>query len=130
MFGTASEPTSLDGAVVSDGESLRVIDQITEGLVGLKNGTTVIVPKLATSWKASSGGKVWTFKLRKGVRFQDGTPFNAKAVCANFNRWYNFTGAFASDSTSYYYYTVFGGYKKPAKGLDQHAALSQLQGGW
>jgi len=117
VFGTASEPTSLDGAVVSDGESLRVIDQITEGLVGLKNGTTVIVPKLATSWRASNGGKVWSFKLRKGVRFQDGTPFNAKAVCANFNRWYNFTGAFASDSTSYYYYTVFGGYKKPAKGL-------------
>lgn len=117
VFGAAAEPTSLDGAVVSDGESLRVIDQITEGLVGLKNGTTVIVPKLATSWKASNGGKVWTFKLRKGVRFQDGTPFNAKAVCANFNRWYNFTGAFASDSTSYYYYTVFGGYKKAAAGL-------------
>lgn len=117
VFGAAAEPTSLDGAVVSDGESLRVIDQITEGLVGLKNGTTIIVPKLATSWKASSGGKVWTFKLRKGVRFQDGTPFNAKAVCANFDRWYNFTGAFASDSTSYYYYTVFGGYKKAAAGL-------------
>jgi peptide/nickel transport system substrate-binding protein len=80
VFGTASEPTSLDGAVVSDGESLRVIDQITEGLVGLKNGTTVIVPKLATSWKASSGGRVWTFKLRKGVKFHDGTRFNAKAV--------------------------------------------------
>ncbi len=117
VFGTAAEPTSLDGAVVSDGESLRVIDQITEGLVGLKNGTTVLVPKLATSWKASSGGKVWTFKLRNGVRFQDGTPFNARAVCANFDRWYNFTGAFASDSTSYYYYTVFGGYKKPSAGL-------------
>ncbi|HEX6725088.1 MAG TPA: ABC transporter substrate-binding protein [Gaiella sp.] len=117
VFGTASEPTSLDGAVVSDGESLRVIDQITEGLVGLKNGTTVIVPKLATSWKASNAGKVWTFKLRKGVQFQDGTPFNAKAVCANFDRWYNFTGAFASDSTSYYYYTVFGGYKKKSAGL-------------
>lgn len=117
VFGAASEPTSLDGAVVSDGESLRVIDQITEGLVGLKNGTTVIVPKLATSWRASNGGRVWSFKLRRGVTFQDGTPFNAKAVCANFDRWYNFTGAFASDSTSYYYYTVFGGYKKAAKGL-------------
>ena len=117
VFGTAAEPTSLDGAVVSDGESLRVIDQITEGLVGLKSGTTVVVPKLARSWKASNGGRVWTFKLRTGVTFHDGTPFNAKAVCANFDRWYNFTGAFASDSTSYYYYTVFGGYKKAGKGL-------------
>ena len=117
VFGTAADPTSLDGAVVSDGESLRVIDQITEGLVGLKSGTTVVVPKLAKSWTASNGGRVWTFKLRTGVRFHDGTPFNAKAVCANFDRWYNFTGAFASDSTSYYYYTVFGGYKKAAQGL-------------
>jgi peptide/nickel transport system substrate-binding protein len=117
VFGTAAEPTSLDGAVVSDGESLRVIDQITEGLVGLAPGSTNIVPKLARSWKATNAGRVWTFNLRRGVTFHDGTPFNAKAVCANFDRWYNFTGPFASDSTSYYYYTVFGGYKKKAAGL-------------
>lgn len=117
VFGAAAEPTSLDGAVVSDGESLRVIDQITEGLVGLKSGTTTVVPLLAKSWKASNGGRTWTFNLRTGVRFHDGTPFNAKAVCANFERWYNFTGAFASDATSYYYYTVFSGYKKKAAGL-------------
>jgi peptide/nickel transport system substrate-binding protein len=117
VFGTAAEPTSLDGAVVSDGESLRVIDQITEGLVSLKEGTTQVVPKLARSWRASSGGRVWTFNLRSGVRFHDGTPFNASAVCANFDRWYNFTGPFASDATSYYYYTVFSGYKKKPAGL-------------
>ena len=117
VFGAAADPTSLDGAVVSDGESLRVITQIMEGLVTLKPGTTTVVPQLASKWKAASGGRVWTFTLRKGVTFHDGTPFNARAVCANFDRWYNFTGAFASDATSYYYYTVFGGYKKPAKGL-------------
>ncbi len=117
VFGTASEPTSLDGAVVSDGESLRVIDQITEGLVSLAPGTTNLVPMLARSWRASNKGRTWTFRLRTGVRFHDGTPFNARAVCANFDRWYNFTGPFASDSTSYYYYTVFGGYKKKAAGL-------------
>ena len=60
---------------------------------------------------------MWTFRLRTGVSFHDGTPFNASAVCANFDRWYNFTGPFASDATSYYYYTVFGGYKKKASGL-------------
>jgi len=117
VFGAAAEPTSLDGAVVSDGESLRVIDQITEGLVGLAPGSTNLVPKLARSWKATNNGRTWTFRLRTGVRFHDGTPFNARAVCANFDRWYNFTGPFASDSTSYYYYTVFGGYKKRAAGL-------------
>ena len=118
VFGTTSEPTSLDGAVVSDGESLRVIDQLTEGLVGLKPGTTTLQPLLARSWKATNKGRVWTFNLRTGVRFHDGTPFNARAVCANFDRWYNFTGPFASDATSYYYYTVFTGYKKKAAGLD------------
>ena len=128
VFGAASEPTSLDGAVVSDGESLRVIAQIMEGLVTLKAGTTTVIPQLATKWKATSGGKVWTFTLRKGVRFHDGTPFNARAVCANFDRWYNATGPFASDATSYYYYTVFGGWKKAAKGLTNTAAVSQLQG--
>ena len=117
VFGSAAEPTSLDGAVVSDGESLRVIDQITEGLVWLKEGTTQVVPKLARSWQASNGGRVWRFNLRTGVRFHDGTAFNASAVCANFDRWYNFTGPFASDATSYYYYTVFSGYKKKASGL-------------
>ena len=117
VFGSAAEPTSLDGAVVSDGESLRVIDQLTEGLVGLAPGSTNIVPKLARSWKATDKGRVWTFRLRTGVTFHDGTPFNASAVCANFDRWYNFTGPFASDATSYYYYTVFGGYKKKANGL-------------
>jgi peptide/nickel transport system substrate-binding protein len=118
VFGTTAEPTSLDGAVVSDGESLRVIDQLTEGLVGLKPGSTIIQPLLARSWKATNNGRVWTFNLRRGVQFHDGTPFNAQAVCANFDRWYNFTGPFASDATSYYYYTVFTGYKKKAAGLD------------
>ena len=50
VFAGASDPVVLDGPLVSDGESLRPIDQIFEGLVGLKNGTTQVVPKLALSW--------------------------------------------------------------------------------
>ena len=45
------------------------------------------------------------------------TPFNAQAVCANFNRWYNFPPPFQPDSVAYYVFTVFNGYAKPAKGL-------------
>src|SRR3954466_9666322 len=85
----ASDPTYLDPALVSDGESFRVTTQIFEGLVALKPGTTNVIPALATSWKNTGGGKVWTFALRKGVKFHDGTPFNAASVCFNFNRWYN-----------------------------------------
>ena len=43
-------------------------------------------PKLALSWSHSDDYKTWTYKLRPGVKFHDGTPFNAEAVKANFDR--------------------------------------------
>jgi peptide/nickel transport system substrate-binding protein len=110
VFGTASDPVALDGALVSDGESLRVIDQIFETLTTLKPGTTEVEPGLAESWDVGDGGKSYTFHLRQGVTFQDGTPFNADAVCFNFNRWYNFKGSFQNGDASYYWQTVFGGF--------------------
>jgi peptide/nickel transport system substrate-binding protein len=110
VFATASDPVVLDGALVSDGESLRVIDQMFEGLVTLKPGTTEIVAGLATEWEADEAGTSWTFTLREGVNFHDGEPFNAEAVCFNFNRWYNFKGPFQLESATYYWQTVFGGF--------------------
>jgi peptide/nickel transport system substrate-binding protein len=44
-------------------------------------------PKLALSWSHSEDFKTWTFKLRPGVKFHDGTPFNAQAAKENFDRW-------------------------------------------
>ena len=46
----------------------------------------VVQPKLALSWSSSEDFKTWTFKLRPGVKFHDGTPFNAKAFKENFDR--------------------------------------------
>src|SRR5436305_3329241 len=46
----------------------------------------VAQPKLAVSWDHSDDYKTWTFRLRPGVKFHDGTPFNAQAVKANFDR--------------------------------------------
>ena len=116
VFGAASDPVIIDGPLVSDGESLRVVDQIFQGLVGLKPGTTQIVPLLATSYSPSKNGLTWTFKLRKGVKFSDGTPFNAAAVCFNFHRWYNFPGPLQNSAVTYYWNTVFGGFAHPAAG--------------
>lgn len=45
-----------------------------------------LVPQLATEWEGSDNAKTFTFKLREGVTFHDGTPFNAAAVKANFDR--------------------------------------------
>jgi peptide/nickel transport system substrate-binding protein len=112
VFGGVGEPTYLDPALVSDGVSFMVTEQMMEGLVKLKPGTTKIVPALATSWKGpTGGGKVWTFNLRKGVKFHDGTPWNAAAACANFNRWYNWTGPFQDPSATFYYQATYGGFK-------------------
>ena len=111
VFGTSADPISMDGAYVSDGESLRVIDQLFETLVTTKRGGTDIEPSLATAYKASADGLAWTFDLREGVKFHDGTAFNAAAVCFNFDRWYNFKGLQQSPSVSYYWSTVFGGFK-------------------
>lgn len=110
VFGASADPVSLDGAYVSDGESLRVITQVFETLVTTKLGGTDPAPKLAKTWKASDDGLAWTFELEKGVTFHDGTPFNAEAVCKNFDRWYHFTGVQQSPNVSYYWQTVFGGF--------------------
>src|SRR5919109_2341636 len=121
VFGASSDPVVLDPAMISDGESFRVTIQIYETLVSQIPGTTTLTPGLATSWKNSGGGKTWTFQLRRGVKFHDGTPFNAAAVCANFDRWYNFKGAQASSSASYYYNVIFSGFKNPGKGYPGRA---------
>jgi peptide/nickel transport system substrate-binding protein len=112
VYAGAADPTYLDPALVSDGESFRIARQIFDTLVQLKPGTTKLQPALARTWRVSRNGKIWTFNLRRGVKFHDGTAFNAAAVCANFNRWYNWTGPFQDASASYYYRQLFGGFRR------------------
>ena len=112
VFAGASDPVVIDGALVSDGESIRAVTQIFETLIGLKPGSTDLVPALATEWEVSPDAKAYTFTLRDGVKFHDGTDFNAEAVCFNFDRWYNFKGPLQSSSASYYWQSFFGGYAK------------------
>jgi peptide/nickel transport system substrate-binding protein len=116
VYAGSADPALLDPSLVSDGESIRVARQIFEGLVGAKLGGTQIVPSLATSWSVSKNHLAWAFKLRKGVKFSDGTPFNAAAVCFNFTRWYHFPAPLQSASLSYYWNTVFLGFANPGPG--------------
>jgi peptide/nickel transport system substrate-binding protein len=124
VFGTSADPVSLDPAYVSDGESLRVADQIYETLVTTKRGGTDPEPSLAKSWSASDDGLAWTFELQTGVKFQDGTTFDAKAVCTNFERWYNFKGIQQSESVAYYWATVFGSFKTAPDGTSPPSSPS------
>ncbi|QAA21661.1 glutathione ABC transporter substrate-binding protein [Sporolactobacillus terrae] len=76
---------SLDPQDTNDNLSYTGEKTMFEGLVGFDKDMKVI-PVLATSYKASDDAKTFTFKLRKDVKFQDGTPFNAEAVKFNFDR--------------------------------------------
>ena len=77
---------SLDPAAITDAESMQVAIQIYETLVRYRGGSTVVEPALATRWTVSDDGRVWTFHLRRGVYFHDGTSFDADAVVTSFER--------------------------------------------
>ncbi|AMM20439.1 peptide ABC transporter substrate-binding protein [Frondihabitans sp. PAMC 28766] len=79
-----AEPTCLDPHVGGNYPQALVASQYLEQLVS-KDTNGDIVPWLATSWAQSSNGLTWTFTLKKGVKFTDGTPFDAAAVVANMN---------------------------------------------
>src|SRR5438552_12419624 len=80
VVGLVAEPVDLDPAQVTDLNSNRVGRRIVETLVTFPDESTQIVPGLAESWTVSKDGFKYTFKLRKGVSFHDGTPLNAEAV--------------------------------------------------
>ena len=80
VVGLVAEPVNLDPAQVTDLNSNRVGRRIVETLVTFPDESTQVVPGLAESWAISKDGLKYTFKLRKGVGFHDGTPLNAEAV--------------------------------------------------
>jgi peptide/nickel transport system substrate-binding protein len=88
---TVADPVEeIDPLAASTRSEQLVSRQIHEPLVSTLTGPfgdTRRVPGLARSAKASGDGTIWTIRLRSGVRFQDGTPFNAEAVLANVERW-------------------------------------------
>jgi peptide/nickel transport system substrate-binding protein len=108
-FAAAGAPKNFDPIFNDDGESFRPIRQMYETLIDHKPGTAELTPALAESWQASPDGKEITFNLRKGVKFHDGTAFNADAVCFNLDRWFKMKGA-AAQSQMLYYGDVFEGF--------------------
>jgi peptide/nickel transport system substrate-binding protein len=111
IFGRGGDSVQLDPAIVTDGESFRVTGQCLEPLYQYEPGSTKPIPALATECTPNDAGTEWTCKLRQGVKFHDGTDFNADAVIFNFERWRFTTNPyhFASQVFEYYEY-MFGGF--------------------
>lgn len=80
IYARGGDSTTLDPGSMEEGFSVMVATQIFEGLVQFKNGALEVEPALATEWQTSEDGRTWTFTLREGVTFHDGTPFTADDV--------------------------------------------------
>lgn len=88
VYGQSMPLTHLDsayGAYLAYPAGYEAAFVIYEGLVGFDEHMN-IYPLLAVSWEVSEDGKTWVFHLRQGVKFHDGTPFNAHAVVVNVER--------------------------------------------
>src|SRR3954468_321830 len=87
ILGLDASPTDLDPQSQYDYRSTVVLRNIYEGLVGLKGSSTDQYEGLVDeSWSANDDQSVWTFKLRPGLKFQDGSPCDSAAVKASFTR--------------------------------------------
>jgi len=81
----SADPPKLDPHLSTAAVDRLVMNNIYDKLVDLDEKLN-IVPELATEWQVSPDGTVYTFKLRQGVKFHDGTEFNAEVVKFNFDR--------------------------------------------
>lgn len=86
VIASGIDGNSFDPAEAVSFEAIKFNDWMFDGLVRYDGDTLKIAPALATSWSTSEDGMTWTFHLRKGVKFQDGTDFNADAVIFSFER--------------------------------------------
>ena len=108
--GMRDEPTGLDPALVSDVTSMFVTNQVYDTLVRYAPGGSMLVPGLAQSWSVSPDSMTWTFNVRPGVQFHDGTILDAAAVLYNFDRWWDPDHPYHNGSFEFFA-ALFGGFK-------------------
>jgi peptide/nickel transport system substrate-binding protein len=126
VYGSGGQPVNLEPGNITDGNSLIAQDQIYSRLMEFEPGTTELTPALATEWSGSKDGKVWTFKLRQGVKFHDGTDFNAEAVKFNVDRWWDpqHPNGYRNAGKNYeIWQQMFGGFKGEPESLLQDVVV-------
>ena len=85
-IGAPGVPSALDPGAALEGTSPLIARQVFDTLVVWREGSTEVEPALATRWNVSRDGLVWSFSLREGVKFHDGSPLTALEVAASFER--------------------------------------------
>ena len=126
VYGAGGQPVNLEPGNITDGNSVMVQDQIYNRLIETKPGTTDLEPALATEWKGSEDSKTWTFQLRLGVKFHDGTDFDAEAVKFNFERWWDDKNEFGYRNAGKSYAiwnALFGGVKSKPESFLQNIVV-------
>jgi peptide/nickel transport system substrate-binding protein len=84
VVGQRSEPKTLNPVTATDAVSREVIGRLMADLITINKASQQTEPALAKSWKMSADGRTFTLKLRKGIRFSDGHPFDADDVVFSF----------------------------------------------
>lgn len=109
VIGRMNDSLSLDPAITSDSESFQVTANIYDTLVITEPNGSDIKPGLAESWKVSEDGLTWNFKIRKNVKFHDGSKLDAHVVAFNFQRWMDPNSPYHTGQFIYWNYS-FGGF--------------------
>ncbi|MCC6190259.1 MAG: hypothetical protein IT318_14605 [Anaerolineales bacterium] len=105
-IGLVTMPGTLDPANALDRSALIIARHLYAGLTTFAPGSTWPMPALAETWDLSPDGLTWTFRLRRGAVFSDGSPVTAEAVRLNFERWLS-----AAPPGHYTFWrAVFGGF--------------------
>jgi len=109
------EPSGLYCADETDGEALRVCEQINESLLGYEVGGTEVVPLLAEDYESNEDLTEWTFHLREGVTFHDGTSLDAGDVVASYRVQWDAADPLhvGRDGLFTYFEALFGGFLNP-----------------
>jgi peptide/nickel transport system substrate-binding protein len=123
IIDVSGETATLDPQINYDTAGFPVLGNVYDGLVRAVGERTVgIVPDLATSWTHSPDGKTWTFTLRSGATFHDGTPVDAAAVKFTWDRLFKINQGAASDWIPVYV--------KDVQALDAATVVFHLKVAW
>ena len=102
-----TEPPSIDWGRSSDTVSGYVTENLMDGLVGLdlSDPELKLLPALATEWRASEKARIWTFKIRQGVKWSDGVPFTGQQIV---DAWERVLNPKTASEYAYYLFAIKG----------------------